>query len=120
MISDFCLPFDALTKHTFSTKLTKRQGRREQGTMTSHCPLSFLPSMLLSTGSTPQHVIVGCQPDANLITGYLLQPRAQWHSARSSAKKCCRKVRASVSYCRWPDAENSAFEMHALTRPIVG
>jgi hypothetical protein len=65
MISDFCLPFDALTKHTFSTKLTKRQGRREQGTMTSHCPLSFLPSMLPSTGSTPQHVII--PPDVTQV-----------------------------------------------------
>ena len=56
MISIFCLPFDALTKHTFSARLPKPQGRWEW-VMPCHCPLSFLPSMILSTGYTPQHVI---------------------------------------------------------------
>ena len=48
MISIFCLPFDALTKHTFSARLPKPQGRREWGNALS------LPS-LVSSFNDPEY-----------------------------------------------------------------
>lgn len=50
MIPMLGLPFNVLTKHTFSAKLTKRQGRRERGNDLS------LPS-LVSSFTAPEYEV---------------------------------------------------------------